>query len=244
MKLRIVALLVSIALAVAGGVIVVNYVRGADARAAAGAELTDVLVVSVETPSGSSVGQLLLSVEQRSIPVSFLADGAITSLAELGELDPTLVTNATLVVGEQLVRARLTPASTFAGAGGSVAVPDGMQSISVSLDRARALGGRVEAGDTVGIFVTLEATDTHPRQTGLVLDQVLVTAVDGGTTISVDGTVSGTGNTVTVTLALTQADAEKVIYAAEFAQLWLSLQTDKTGASDATAPYSGEGLFG
>ena len=50
MKTRIIGAIVALILAVAGAFVLVNYVRGADARAVDGAELADVFIVETSIP--------------------------------------------------------------------------------------------------------------------------------------------------------------------------------------------------
>lgn len=233
MRTRIIALVIAAVLAITGGVLLVNYVRGADQRASDGAELTPVLVVTEEVPAGTSATDLALSVEETSVPAAFLAEGALTSLDDLSEVGE-LVTTATLVPGEQVIRERLASPESLVEQGGSVQIPEGMQEVSISLDAPRVLGGRLEAGDTVGIYVSLEADGTNPRQTRLLLEQVLVTAATGGASIAADGTTTESSGTVTVTVAVSEADAQAIIYARQYASLWLTKQNEATAPSTNT----------
>ncbi|MDH6182297.1 pilus assembly protein CpaB [Microbacteriaceae bacterium SG_E_30_P1] len=232
MRTRIIALVVAIALAIAGGVLLVNYVRGADQRASEGAELTPVLVVTDTVPQGTLASELELFVEQREVPAAFRAEGAFTSVDELAEV-ADLVTTAALVSGEQLVRERFASPESLVESGGSVQIPEGLQEVTVSLEAPRILGGRIAAGDSVGVYVSVESDGANPRQTRPLLEQVLVTAVSGGQAVSADGTISA-GNTVTVTLAVSEVDAQAIIYAREYAQLWFTKQNEETTPSTNT----------
>lgn len=231
MRTRIIALVIAAVLAVVGGVVLVNYVRGADQRAAGDAELVDVLVVQQEVPAGTAAAQLALLTAVDQVPASFLADGAVQSVEGLDEFVGQ-VTSAALVPGEQVIAARLTSPGDFVGGGGSIPVPDGLQEVSLSLDAQRVLGGRLAAGDLVGVLVTTQAEGDSPAQTFLRFDQVLVTAVGGA--FAEDGSVSGA---VTVTLAVERQDAQAVVFAQETASVWLSKQADgleSTGGAPAT----------
>lgn len=242
MRTRIIALIVALVLAVVGGALIIEYVRGADARAVDGAQLTNVLVVTKQVPPGTGVDELVLLVEQRSIPSAFLAEGAISDLAELTQLSG-LVTTATLVPGEQVVRERLATPEDLVNGGGAVQVPEGLQEITVSLDAPRILGGHLAPGDTVGIFVSVEGDGVTPRQTRPLLEQVLVTAVDGGSSVAQNDAVTSSIGTVTVTLAVSEADAQAIIYAREFAQLWFSKQNADT-LSQTAVPFTFTELVG
>lgn len=231
MRTRIIALLIAAVLAIVGGVVLVTYVRSADQRAAGDAELVDVLVVQQEVPAGTAAAQLALVTSVDQIPEAFLAEGALTSLDQLEELQGQ-VTSAALVPGEQVIAARLASPGDFVGGGGSIPVPDGLQEISLSLDAQRVLGGRLAAGDLVGVLVTVPEAQDSPAQTFLRHDQVLVTAVGGA--FAEDGSASGA---VTVTLAVEREDAQTIVFAQETATVWLSKQAEgleSTGGAPAT----------
>lgn len=231
MRTRIIALVIAAVLAIVGGVVLVTYVRSADQRAAGDAELVDVLVVQQEVPAGTAAAQLALVTSVDQIPEAFLAEGALTSLDQLEELQGQ-VTSAALVPGEQVIAARLASPGDFVGGGGSIPVPEGKQEISLSLDAQRVLGGRLAAGDLVGVLVTVPEAQDSPAQTFLRYDQLLVTAVGGA--FAEDGSASGA---VTVTLAVERDEAQAIVFAQETATLWLSKQADgleSTGGAPAT----------
>ena len=231
MRTRIIALVIAAVLAIVGGVVLVTYVRSADQRAAGDAELVDVLVVQQEVPAGTAAAQLALVTSVDQIPEAFLAEGALTSLDQLEELQGQ-VTSAALVPGEQVIAARLASPGDFVGGGGSIPVPDGLQEISLSLDAQRVLGGRLAAGELVGVLVTVPEAQDSPAQTFLRYDQLLVTAVGGA--FAEDGSASGA---VTVTLAVERDEAQSIVFAQETATLWLSKQSEdleSTGGAPAT----------
>ena len=231
MRTRIIALVIAAVLAIVGGVVLVTYVRSADQRAAGDAELVDVLVVQQEVPAGTAAAQLALVTSVDRIPEAFLAEGALTSLDQLEELQGQ-VTSAALVPGEQVIAARLASPGDFVGGGGSIPVPEGLQEISLSLDAQRVLGGRLAAGDLVGVLVTVPEAQDSPAQTFLRYDQLLVTAVGGA--FAEDGSASGA---VTVTLAVERDEAQAIVFAQETATLWLSKQSEdleSTGGAPAT----------
>jgi pilus assembly protein CpaB len=230
-RTRIIALVIAAVLAIVGGVVLVDYVRSADQRAAGDAELVDVLVVQQEVPAGTAAAQLALVTSVEQVPEAFLAAGALTSLGQLEELQGR-VTSAALVPGEQVIAARLASPGDFVGGGGSIPVPEGLQEVSLSLDAQRVLGGRLAAGDLVGVLVTVPEAPDSPAQTFLRHDQVLVTAVGGA--FAEDGSASGA---VTVTLAVAREDAQTIVFAQETATVWLSKQAEglaSTGGAPAT----------
>ena len=100
----------------------------------------------------------------------------------------------------------------------------------MQLEPQRAVGGRLAAGDHVGVFVS-QALPDGTVQTHAVLHHVLVTQVQGAV-VPTTGTAaagpsgtqtaaasssassSGSSSTVLVTLALTAQDAEAVVFGA------------------------------
>ena len=122
--------------------------RGADARAADGAELTDVYIVKEAIPDGTTGESVEEFVRLDSVPERNLAEGAITSSEDLEKL-AGLVTDAEILPGEQLLSARFVDPAELA-AQGNVATPSGMQLIIVSRFQRIAL-----SADRCGLVITL-----------------------------------------------------------------------------------------
>ena len=152
---RVIAAVVAILLAVVGFVLVLNYANRADERAMEGME-TDEVLFAVETiPQGTSVEDLGDLVETRAVPRSFLVSEPVTDLHEVA--GQVAVTD--IVAGEQLQQARFASADELRGRG-SFQLPEDAQNlhqITVPLPTARALGGDIAPGDTVGVFISLDA---------------------------------------------------------------------------------------
>jgi pilus assembly protein CpaB len=238
---RLLAAFAALVLALVGTVVLVAYVRGADTRALAGVQTVDVLVVQRLVPAGTAAPELagLVGVEQ--VPAKAAVPGRVTDLADLtGQ-----VATVDLQPGEQLLATR------FAGPGdlrapGTVAVPAGAQEISVLLEPQRAVGGRLAAGDTVGVFISLDPPSTH-----VVLHRVLVTQVQGAPapaegTEDVETASAGSAApsaSLMVTLAVTAEQAERVVFGAEHGTLWLSLEPE--GADiDGTEVVTPDNVYG
>ncbi|MCD5344951.1 Flp pilus assembly protein CpaB [Agromyces sp. S2-1-8] len=236
MKTRIIGAIVALVLAVVGAFALITYVRGADARAAAGAELRDVYVVQetiVEGTPGEEVAEL---VQLDSIPERNIADGAVTDLEDLAGL----VADAELLPGEQLLLGRFVDPLELA-ANGDVRVPDGMQEVSFALPVQRMVGGAVQAGNTIGVVVTGPG-DGAGIGTRFELDRVLVTKVAVGVTATTGGNdgaaAQQTGNMLMFTVALATHDVERLVWALEHAEkqsqvygVWVTLQNEKTDTS-------------
>jgi pilus assembly protein CpaB len=108
-------------------------------------------------------------------------------------------------------------------------VPEGLQEISVLLDPQRTIGGRLAAGDTVGVYLSQVLPD-GTGQTSAVLHSVLVSQVQGAPSApdpdaETDTAAATPASSLMVTLALSAKDAETVVFGQEHGTLWLSLET-------------------
>ena len=86
--------------------------------------------------------------------------------------------------GEQLIESRWVEAADLAVRGG-VALPDGMQAVSIALPVEQVVGGTIKPGDTVGVVIaaTMKPTDAPEIPiTRQIFHKVLVLAVHEGTT--------------------------------------------------------------
>ena len=176
MKSRLLAGVVAVLLAIVGAVIVVSYAQGADQRAVSSLDPVGVLVVTKAVPAGSPVEALKASVALEELPGAAVAETALNTLdGAAGK-----VTAADLVPGEQLLAERLVSPEELKTLG-SVPVPAGLQEVSFQLEPQRVVGGRLAAGDTVGIFITMPngGIEDKPDQETVQLSirKALVTAV-------------------------------------------------------------------
>ncbi len=226
---RGVAAVLAAVLAVVGAGLLFVYVSGADERALAGLDPRDVLVITEPVPAGTRAGELAAFTELRSLPNDAVAQG---SLADLGDLDPEHVANTTLTPGEQVLPSRfVSPDSTELTV--AVPFPDEAQLLSIQLSPERVVGGRLKAGDTVGVYLSRdveyedEAGETARfQETHALTHQVLVVRVQGAsvaTSAAPEGETEQTpSNDVIVTLAVTAELAERIIHGQEFGLLWLT----------------------
>src|SRR5690348_18029695 len=137
-----------------GALVLVGYAHGADERAMAGMKTAGVFVVSQPIPAGTAGDQLTGKVRVEAVPVKAAAPGRVTDLADL----KGKVATVDLQPGEQLLSSRFSSPNDVR-APGTVAVPKGDQEISVLLEPQRAVGGRLQSGDKVGIYVSMKNPD-------------------------------------------------------------------------------------
>jgi pilus assembly protein CpaB len=250
MRRRLLATAAALVLALVGAVVLLAYAKGADARAMAGQRTQQVLVAAARIPSGTAAVSLGDLVQTRQLPATAVAPGAVHDLTALAGK----VTTVDLLPGEQLLAGRFTDPAQLQ-APGTVAVPAGLQEVTVQLEPERALGGRLAAGDHVGVFVSLVNPDGS-GSTDSVLHTVLVTQVQGGTapppaagsTASASGpstaaasssASSGPTSTMLVTFALDAKAAEAVVFGREHGKVWLSLEPTGTNTGGTTVIDNG-----
>jgi pilus assembly protein CpaB len=221
MKSRLVAGAAALVAAIIGVVLVISYANGADLRAQAGMKPTDVLVITKPVPAGTTSEQLGDFVQLKTLPASAIASTALHSL------DGTSgkVVSTALQPGEQLLSDRLVAPNSLS-APGTVPVPAGLQEVSFQLSPDRAVGGKVQAGDVVGIFLSFDhgaLPSGGPESTQLTFHTVLITSVQGGQTASSSDNSGKPATTpLLITAAVTDAQATKIVFAAQFGTIWLS----------------------
>ena len=230
MRRRLLAALAALLLAATGAVVLLAYVRGADARALAGVQTVDVLVVDRPVAEGTPGEELAELVRTERLPAKAAVPGAVTDLDELAGR----VATVDLQPGEQLLAARFAVPEDL-GVPGTVPAPEGAAEVSLLLEPQRAVGGRLAAGDTVGVHVSLSDGTTH-----VVLNRALVTQVQGAPAPAADGQTTDTAATagaapsasLMITLGLRPEAAEAVVFGMEHGTVWLSLEpegVDPTG---------------
>ncbi|QDW30520.1 Flp pilus assembly protein CpaB [Arthrobacter sp. KBS0702] len=243
MKTRLLGGIAALLVAIIGTVLLVSYVQNADKRALSGTETESIYVVQKAIPAGTAADKIAGMVTKKEVPKLALAENSVTDLGQLG----SKVTSVALMPGEQLLSSRMVEENAFLGPS-RVQVPAGLQEITLKLPIERVAGGILKAGDTVGIFLSLDlassgadgaAAGAKLSKTQQTFHKVLVTAAqysDGaatqtGTADSSAGASQVSSTTSTkpqgdgsylITLARNSADAERIVFAAEFGKIYLS----------------------
>lgn len=235
MTRRSVLLLLATLVAVIGTGLVAVYVRSADNRAAEEFETQPVLRAVQIIEPGETIESITsnakLKIEQ--VPANQVLDGALRSTDAL----EGLVATQRIYPKEQII------AGKFGGvaSGPTLAIPKGMQAISVELTDPGRVAGFVNPGSEVAIYHLQLPADTSvggdsgvgtgaPKipvtidgRVKMLLKRVLVLGV--GSTSSITTTTTATdGQEVTsevpktlLTVAVSQADAERVLFATSWA---------------------------
>lgn len=245
MKSRLLAGAAAVVLAIVGAILVVSYAQSADQRAVKNLEPVDVLMVKTAIPAGTPVESMSDSLATEQLPASAVTGSSLKTLdASKGK-----VAAVDLVPGEQLVTERLV-APEDVKIQGSVKIPAGLQEVSFQLEPDRVIGGRLVPGDHVGVFVSMDAGGLEDKAdketTKLTVRKALVTAVqrapeaaptaqptpsasaDAGSADPRDTTLPV--GSLMLTVAVSDLDAAKIVFAAEYAKMWLS--KEPTNAKD------------
>lgn len=234
MNSRLVAMASAIVLAGIGAVMIFSFVGNADARAIAGLEPTSVLVVKTAVPAGTPTEALSASVTATSLPASSVAPTAISDFSG----SKGKVTAVDLVPGEQLLAERLV-APEDVKAAGAVDVPKGLQEVSFQLEPQRVVGGRLAAGEHVGVFISMDqgGIEASPdkESTQLVVRKALLTAIQRAPQpVTEEGETDAQAlpeGSMLVTIAVDDKAAQKIVFAAEFAKIWLSKEPENAKES-------------
>lgn len=173
----------AIALGVVGTFVLVSYVQNAEERALEGQELATVLVVIHPIAEGTPAESIAGAVTAQEVPTEVVAAGAVSNLGDL----TGLVASTDLVVGEQLIASRFHSRADAAVATRPEVPPELLQ-VTIPLDPARALGGRLVPGDLVAVIASFDSFNLNTAEPGDAvaiqdaLDQIVVVGGTEGAT--------------------------------------------------------------
>lgn len=257
---RVLLFVLALVLAVAGTGIVLAYVSHADSRALAGEQTATVVVAKAKIPAGTSTEEALRKgwlgydrFAQKAVPA-----GALIDTSSLNGK----VALATIYDG-QIVLPGLFGQPQQAASG--LQIPDKMLALTISLDDPHHVGPFLLPGSQIAVFDTFTnangasapylpsgaglTNDAKADQvTRLLLPKLTVlatgasTAVAGKTSKDSTSTTSSSGNLL-ITVAVTQAEAQQLVLAAETGTLTCALLSD----TSQVAPNGGtdvQHLFG
>jgi pilus assembly protein CpaB len=224
MSRRILAITIAIVLATLGTVGGLVLVLTAESRAQDRiSNPVTVAVATVAIPVGTTGETIrthdmvrLVKMPKTSVPDDVLSE--VTS-----ELD-TLVVTSNVAVGHLLLRANF---GEDASVTGGLALPPGLMAVTVETGAPEQVAGYVQPGADVAIFVTYpvlqpNGNTTNIERTRVLLPRVTVLAVGQGRV----GSTNSPSNSVMVTVAVNQTDAERLISALNAGTLYLGLLGD------------------
>lgn len=220
-------LIVALLVAVLGSAMVFLYVQSADTRAQEKQEPVEVLKAVAQIEPGESLtkAQTAGKLEVASVPREQVLEGAMTTIGESGNL----VALMRVFPNEQITTSKF----GAAGEADSLSLPEGQFAISVSVPQTGRVAGFVTPGSNVAVFWTGEFVPSGQPGTRLVLPKVQVIAV-AQTTMAAQTEPVQNGQPAEVvaadliTVAVDQAQAEKLIFASSNGQLSFGLLNDKS----------------
>ena len=218
MKRRVLGIVLALILATVGTLALVAYVKSAKKDASKNEEQVKVYVVTKDIRLGATVTEIKQQITLTDVPKRLEVTGAVTDLTQLKD---TLVAGVRLKVGEQLLSSRLVDPLTLV----RVAVPNGLQEMTVALSPERAVGAALSPGDTVGIVISYDAGSTS--STGPATEST--TTLAGGT--------DTTSSTTPRSLSTTHLTLQKILVTA----VQLSQQDSQRASKINVAAPSGAG---
>lgn len=232
MDRRRVLLGVAALIAVLGTLLVFVYVKGADTRADARYKAVRVLTVVKQIDPGEKVSaaQAAGKFKMGTVSEGQVLPGAMTDLASI----KNDVAVTTVYPGEQVLNSKFSASAS----GSSLTIPKGMIAISLNLTDPGRVAGFVNPGDNVAVFLNYQPQGSQSAQFNrLVLPKAEVVGVGATSTVSTTQT-DKTGSSTTqqipatlITLALTQQQAQKALFASSNGTLELGLLTGSSAVS-------------
>jgi pilus assembly protein CpaB len=221
------------------------YARGLEKGVQDGGTMVAVVVSKVDIPARTDLDQLIKNDQFRSleVPQDAVVGGAVTSVDQLRGKSNAVP----ILAGEQIPSARISGEIP----GGALAIPEGMEAITVSLDASRAVAGAIQTGDNVSIYSTFKGVSVDDPGTTTVVgrpsqsEATTVVLVPTVQVLAVFRPVSATAfngdeaaqteqlpGSVVITMALTPDDAQRFVFALENGTTWLGLlPPDEDGQS-------------
>ncbi|PKK14777.1 RcpC/CpaB family pilus assembly protein [Thermomonospora sp. CIF 1] len=218
MNRRLITIVVAVALAGLGSLMVYGYVHGADERALRGQRAVNVLVAAKAIPAPDDV------------------------LSRIEDVDSDMVTGSPVRPGELIRKPLLVPR----GSSQTFTVPEGKIALTVELTDPQRVAGHVVPGSKVAVFLTRRILDSNGRPRGeLTETRLLMSGIDVlwiGPAPK-DKSAAKTEGSSLVTLAVTQRQAEKLVWSVSGTgggRLYLGLEG---GSSELSESGSGVSSF-
>ena len=228
MKGRGLVVFLALVLATLATVGVFLYANGVKEEAKSGGEQVAVVVSKEDIPANTNLNVLIEQDQFRIIQVPEVAvvEGAVTSVDQLRDKTNSLA----ILAGEQIPVARIQGEGTVPG--GALGIPNGHEAITVSVDAPRAVAGAIGVGDNLTVYGTFSGFKTPngkdiPTFTSVLVPLAEVLAVyqpnyGDPDTLGTGGSQRGSG-VISLTLALTPVDAQRMVFTMETGRVWLGL---------------------
>lgn len=235
MNRRIVAIMLAVLLAVLGTTAVLFYVNKADARALEGQKAVSVLVAKEPIPAGTTAKLAKTVLSPERMPAASVPSDALSRIDDdLAEL----VTSKDLAPGELLTRRMLVKESNQS----AIVLPEGKLAVTIPVE-ANSIGEvPLQAGFQVAVFNTFDVGSenggftpaagkdaTGNQATRLLLPKVQVISVVAQKASADEKSAKSSGFDMhLVTVAVTQAEAERLIHVLKTGQVSLAQVNDES----------------
>jgi pilus assembly protein CpaB len=234
MARRTVLLVAAILVAALGADLVGVYVLTVTHTDGARQQPVEVLVAKKVSPAGTTGAAAAAdgALEKKTIPRD-----AVASSDVLGDIQSVadLVTNSPIFPGEQILKAK------FGKPGDTTRLTlsdDGTLAVSISLSDPNRVDGYVIPGSDVAVFLTTKSG------TKLLLPRATVIAVGSRTLVPSSGQNASQSDASVVTFGVSQADAQKLIYAQSVGTLYLGLLSKDSTVDSKLPATSTANLYG
>lgn len=239
MKNRVLPLVIAFTLAVVAAISVFLYVGSTENRVLAQQQTAQVYVTTELVPAGDTLGGALDAGKIRltEVPAPNAPSGALTAV------DPS---NEALIAIADIPPGQVVFAQAFSAEqpdASPLKVPQGKAAVTVELADPARVGSFLRPGSQIAVFATYESASSKLKTTKLLLDRVTVLAV--GPTTQPQETDQEATTSALITLAVDQAQAERIIHGTQTGSLYMALLdsaaafTDSQGVSDATIDVKG-----
>jgi pilus assembly protein CpaB len=227
MKGRGLVVFLALVMATLATVGVFLYTQNAEKGPAVG-EMVAVVVSNEDIPANTNLNILIAQDQFKiiQIPEVAVVEGAVTSVDQLRDKTNSLA----ILAGEQIPVARIQGEGTVPG--GALGIPNGHEAITVSVDAPRAVAGAIGVGDHLAVYGTYSGFQTPAGKKIPTLTTVLVPLAEvlavyqpnygDPDTLGAAASQRGSG-TVSLTLALTPVDAQRMVFTMETGSVWFGL---------------------
>ena len=242
MNRRLLMIALAVMLALAGTGAVFAYVKQANNRALAGTKAAQVIVVQKPIAAGMAVSDVLSGgyLQTENVPATSSPSDALPTI---GSSMGSLVATSDLQPGQIVLRQNfgaLVPTTS------GLAIPDGMMALSFSVTTPGDVAGYVQPKSQIAIFDTFKLVSKTgaplgastsssgsdaDQATKVLLPRVQVLAVSAAAPKST-GAAIGSGKLV-ITVALNQADAERLVHEQTLGQLYVALLSQSSKVAPA-----------
>jgi pilus assembly protein CpaB len=236
MTRRILAIMIAIVFAAVGTAGVLFYALSADQRARSNIDGVTVAVADKRIPVGTSGARIraenLIRLER--LPKGSVPSDALPDVS--AELDKLVVTSS-IAPGQVLMLAMFGEQSKVTS---GLNLPDGTMAVTVETGAPEQVAGYVRPGSRIAVFLTYNMLDEELKETKVQRTRVLLAnvevltvgtyqpgrAANGASDTGTTSNTSSSNGSLLVTVAVTQAEAERLIEGLHTGKLYLGLLTD------------------